>query len=83
MTPRFELLFLVRGPIMTASTFVQIFLLGTCFVVQICAPEAERMPGVRRAIQTMDDHSAENAMSVTTISILLTAKRRPSADAEA
>ncbi|PSH62982.1 hypothetical protein CU102_24240 [Phyllobacterium brassicacearum] len=67
----------------TASALLQTFLLGACFVVQIGAPEMSRMPGVRRAIQMMDDHSAASAMPVTTNSILPAANRRPSVDAAA
>ena len=83
MTPRVKLTFFVHRPIMTASALLQTFRLGACFVVQIGAPEMLRMPGVRRAIQMMDDHSAANAMSVTTNSILPAANRRPSVDVAA
>ena len=37
----------------TASTFLQILALGACFAVQAAAPGEFRMPGVRRAMQTM------------------------------
>jgi len=36
----------------TAST-LHILALGACFVAQFGAPEVSRMPGVRRAVQTM------------------------------
>ena len=42
----------------------------------LCAPLADYMPGVRRAIQ-MDDLRVENAMSVTTHSISPTAQNEP------
>ncbi|MEX2744624.1 hypothetical protein AB3480_25470 [Rhizobium mongolense] len=42
----------------TASALIHILALSTCFVVQLGAPEGSRMPGVRRAIQTMEDNSA-------------------------
>jgi hypothetical protein len=43
----------------TASALIHIVALGTCFVVQLGAPETSRMTGVRRALQTMEDNSAE------------------------
>ncbi|MEK1887239.1 MAG: hypothetical protein AAAB35_06600 [Phyllobacterium sp.] len=43
----------------------------------IGAPEVVGMPGVRRAIQMMDDHSTANAMSVITNSILPLRKGAP------
>jgi hypothetical protein len=42
----------------TASALIHILALGTCLVVQLGAPEASKMPGVRRALQTMEDDSA-------------------------
>ncbi|MCV9966740.1 hypothetical protein OIU34_33230 [Pararhizobium sp. BT-229] len=42
----------------TASALIHILALCTCFVVQFGAPEVSRMPGVRRAMQTMEDNSA-------------------------
>jgi hypothetical protein len=78
MTPRFNLTFFVRRPIMeTAPALLQILALVACFVVQFGAPEVSRMPGVRRAIQMMDDNSAANSMLVTTNSILSSANGRP------
>ena len=44
----------------TAST-LHILALGACFVAQFGAAEVSRMPGVRRAIQTME--SARKAPS--------------------
>jgi hypothetical protein len=38
---------------MTASA-LHILTLGACFVVQFGAPEVSRIPGVRRAVQTME-----------------------------
>jgi hypothetical protein len=51
-------LYAAKLTIKTASTLIHILALSTCFVVQLGAPEASRMPGVRRAIQTMEDNNA-------------------------
>jgi hypothetical protein len=40
----------------TAST-LHILALAVCVVVQLGAPEVSRMPGVRRAIQTMEERA--------------------------
>ena len=37
----------------TASTLLQILALAACFAMQVAAPGEFRMPGVRRAMQTM------------------------------
>jgi hypothetical protein len=37
----------------TASTLLQILALSACFAIQVAAPGEFRMPGVRRAMQTM------------------------------
>ncbi len=37
----------------TASALIQIFALGMVFTAHVAAPEDFRMPGVRRAMQTM------------------------------
>ncbi len=42
----------------TPSTLIHILALGTCLLVQLGAPEGARMPGVRRALQTIEDDSA-------------------------
>ncbi|CAN7749385.1 hypothetical protein [Rhizobium sp. LjRoot258] len=50
----------------TASTLIHILALGTCFVVQLGAPEGARMPGVRRALQTIENDSAACERGVLT-----------------
>jgi hypothetical protein len=42
----------------TAFALIHVLALGTCFVVQLGAPEVSRMPGVRRALQTLEENSA-------------------------
>jgi hypothetical protein len=37
----------------TASTLLQILALGACFAMQVAAPGEFRMPGARRAMQTI------------------------------
>ena len=37
----------------TASTLLQILALAACLAMQVAAPGEFRMPGVRRAMQTM------------------------------
>lgn len=46
----------------TAPALVHIFALGTCFVMQVAAPQTARIPGVRRAIQTIEDNCSTNTV---------------------
>lgn len=46
----------------TAPALVHILALGTCFVVQVAAPQSARMPGVRRAIQTIENTCATDTI---------------------
>jgi hypothetical protein len=39
---------------MTTASTLHLLALGACFLVQFGAPEVSRMPGIRRAIQTME-----------------------------
>lgn len=41
-----------------AFALIHVLALGTCFVVQLGAPEVSRVPGVRRALQTLEENSA-------------------------
>jgi hypothetical protein len=45
-----------------APALVHIFALCTCFVMQVAAPQTARIPGVRRAIQTIEDNCSTNTM---------------------
>jgi hypothetical protein len=45
----------------TASTLLQILALGACFAMQVAAPGEFRMPGVRRAMQTMAGTASQPA----------------------
>ncbi|WP_171520817.1 hypothetical protein [Ensifer canadensis] len=50
----------------TAAALVHIFALGTCFVMQVAAPPTARMPGVRRAIQTIEDNGSTKTVKRAT-----------------
>lgn len=46
----------------TVPAIIHIFALCTCFVMQVAAPQSARMPGVRRAIQTIENTCATNTV---------------------
>lgn len=46
----------------TAPALVHTFALCTCFVMQVAAPQSARMPGVRRAMQTIESTCATNTV---------------------